>query len=164
MEQRCAIRRLADAAGIDLAEQCREHIMDWDEVRRLAADPLCTIGAHTRSHYAVAKLAPEQALAEMRGGAARLQEQLGRAPSHFAYPYGDPGSAAARDFALAREAGFATAVTARPGLVYRQNADHLTALPRVSLTEAYPAERYADVILSGAPHLLYARGRVLNLS
>jgi peptidoglycan/xylan/chitin deacetylase (PgdA/CDA1 family) len=163
-EQRRAIRQLAAAAGIDMAALCRGNMMDWAELRDLAADPLCTIGAHGIGHYALAKLPPGEALAELRVGADRLAEALGRRPKHFAYPYGDPGSAGPRDFALARQAGFLTAVTTRPGIVYGGHAEHLTALPRVSLTEAYPVPRYADVFPSGAPFLLYNCGQALDVA
>ncbi len=163
-EQRRAIRQLAATAGIDMAALCRDNMMDWAELRDLAADPLCTIGAHGIAHYASAKLPPGDALAELRIGTDRLADALGRRPKHFAYPYGDPGSAGPRDFALARQAGFLTAVTTRPGILYDGHAEHLTALPRVSLTEAYPVRRYADVFLSGAPFLLYNRGQILDVA
>ena len=39
--------------------------MGWDEIRRLAADPLVTIGAQTRRHFALAKLAPGEARDEI---------------------------------------------------------------------------------------------------
>ena len=155
---------MAEAAGIDMAAQCRENMMGWEELRELAADPLCLIGAHSIGHYALAKLPPDEAFEELCAGADRLAEAFGSRPKHFAYPYGDPGSAGPRDFALAREAGFLTAVTTRPGVLYDRHAAHLTALPRVSLNETYPVRRYADVFPSGAPFLLYNGGRTLDIA
>lgn len=100
--QRQVVRALADRYEIDMAAECRALIMNWDALRILSADPLVTIGAHTKGHYAVSKLSPERACEEMAGSADRIERELGRRPAHFAYPYGDAASAGSRDFALAR--------------------------------------------------------------
>ncbi|RMF05628.1 MAG: polysaccharide deacetylase, partial [Alphaproteobacteria bacterium] len=113
--QRAAMRKLCAAYGLDQAALCRELIMSWEELADFAAHPLVTIGSHTQAHYAVAKLEPERARKEMREGADRLEVELGNRPRHFSFPYGDPASAGPRDFALADELGFTTAVTTRKG-------------------------------------------------
>ena len=69
---------------------------------------------------------------------------------HLAYPYGDRIAAGAREFALAHAAGFKTAVTTRPGMVFPENAEYPTALPRVSLNGNYQNERILPVLTSGA--------------
>jgi peptidoglycan/xylan/chitin deacetylase (PgdA/CDA1 family) len=129
--------------------------MNWDELREISRDPLCTIGAHTIRHFALARLAEDEARAEMSGSADRIERELGRRPLHFAYPYGDSRSASPREFRLARELGFATAVTTRKGLIFDAHEDHLTALPRLSLSGDYQKPRYVEVLLSGAPFLLF---------
>jgi hypothetical protein len=53
-------------------------------------------------------------------------------------------------FALARAARFKTAVTTRPGMLFPESADHLTALPRVSLNGNYQDTRIFPVLTSGA--------------
>ena len=68
---------------------------------------------------------------------ARIEAALQRPVVHLAYPYGDRIAAGPREFALARAAGFKTAVTTRPGMIFPESADHLTALPRVSLNGNY---------------------------
>lgn len=153
--QRDAVRTLAETHGIDLGGQCRDLIMTWDEIRAMAADPLVTIGAHTKDHYAVAKLTEPQAMDQMVGSADRIEHELGARPIHFAYPYGDPGSAGARDFALAKKTGFKTAVTTRKGMLFPGHKDHLTALPRVSLNGEYQSLTYTALYLSGAPFALW---------
>jgi peptidoglycan/xylan/chitin deacetylase (PgdA/CDA1 family) len=75
---------------------------------------------------------------------------LGARPAHLSYPYGDAGSAGAREFAIAAELGFKTAVTTRPGVLFRSHAKHLTALPRISLNGEYQQLRYVRVLLSGS--------------
>ena len=67
---------------------------------------------------------------------------------------GDATSAGPREFALAQTLGFATAVTTRPGVLFPEHREHLTALPRVSLNGHFQAMRFIDVFLSGAPFAL----------
>jgi len=51
-------------------------IMSWDELRVMAADPLVHIGAHTKDHFAVAKLPETDALEQMVGSADRIKDRL----------------------------------------------------------------------------------------
>jgi peptidoglycan/xylan/chitin deacetylase (PgdA/CDA1 family) len=153
--QRQIVRVLAERHDIDMERMCRDLIMNWDEIRELAGDPLVTIGAHTKGHYAVAKLSSGRSVDEMVGSADRIERELGIRPAHFAFPYGDPASTGPADFALARELGFTTAVTTRKGMVFPKHKDHLTALPRVSLNGDYQSLTYTALYLSGAPFALY---------
>ena len=153
--QRQIVRVLADRYDIDMAKDCRDLIMTWDEIRSLASDPLVTIGAHTRGHYAVSKLTPSSATEELGGSAGCIERELGVRPEHFSFPYGDPGSAGRREFALARELGFKTAVTTQKGMLFPAHAAHLNALPRVSLNGDYQSLTYTALYLSGAPFALW---------
>lgn len=155
--QRRVVRVLAERYDVDMGADCRRLVMGWDEVRTLAADPLVTVGAHTKGHFAVAKLTDERAYDEMVGGADRLERELGRRPAHFSFPYGNPDSAGPRDFALAQQAGFKTAVTTRKGMVFGEHRRHLTALPRVSLSGEFQSLTYTALYLSGAPFALRNR-------
>jgi peptidoglycan/xylan/chitin deacetylase (PgdA/CDA1 family) len=83
---------------------------------------------------------------------------------HLAYPVGDPTSAGAREFALAREAGFLTAVTTRPGHLFPEHAGHLHALPRVSLNGLHQTQGALRALLSGVPFWLWNRGRRVNVA
>ena len=74
----------------------------------------------------------QRARREIADSKAIVEAKLGRPVRHLAYPVGDPTSAGPREFRLAREAGFATAVTTRPGHVFPAHAQHLHALPRIS--------------------------------
>jgi peptidoglycan/xylan/chitin deacetylase (PgdA/CDA1 family) len=145
-----------------MAADCSKLVMRWDEIRTMAADPLVTIGAHTNGHFAISKLSEQRAADEMIGSADRIEQELGVRPSHFSFPYGDPGSAGPRDFALARQAGFKTAVTTRKGMLFGAHRRYLSALPRVSLNGEYQSLTYTALYLSGAPFALWNRFQHIN--
>ena len=136
--------------GVDEAAICREFCMSWDELKPFANDPLISIGAHSVTHSNLARQAREIASQEMAVSRERIESALQRPVLHLAYPYGDKIAAGAREFALAQTAGFKTAVTTRPGMIFRENAEHLTALPRVSLNGNYQDARILPVLTSGA--------------
>ena len=133
--------------------------MTWEELADLAREPLATIGAHTISHPALASLVEARMVSEIARGRDIIRDHLGTQPQHFAYPYGDPASAAAREFGAVRGLGFKTGVTTRKGVLFAGHRDHLAALPRISLNGDYQATRYVDLFLSGAPFALWNRFR-----
>jgi peptidoglycan/xylan/chitin deacetylase (PgdA/CDA1 family) len=149
-ELRNVVRNLAACYHVDLAAFCKDLCMDWPEIAELAADPLVTIGAHTVNHAMLAKLPDKAARGEMDLSRSVIEAALGRRPQHLSYPFGDRTTAGTREFALARELGFKTAVTTRPGVMFRAHAAELTALPRISLNGEYQQLRFVRVLLSGA--------------
>jgi peptidoglycan/xylan/chitin deacetylase (PgdA/CDA1 family) len=149
-EMRGMIRDLAARYHVDVAAYCDELCMGWPELAELAADPLVTIGAHSVSHAMLAKLAPQAARSEMDLSRSIIEAALSVRPEHLSYPIGDPTSAGSREFAIAAELGFKTAVTTRPGVLFRSHSRHLTALPRISLNGEYQRLRYVRVLLSGS--------------
>lgn len=163
-EQRQVIRDLCARYDVDLVAMCEKMIMSWDEIHKLARDPLVTIGAHTVNHFAIAKLSAADAKAEMITSAEIISSYIGERPKHFSFPYGDPGSAGPRDFEIAKEVGFLTAVTTRKGVIHKEYADHMTALPRISLNGNYQSLRYLDVFLGGTAFSLKNRMRHLDIA
>lgn len=143
------LAEFTDNYGYDLNQQCRDLIMDWQQLRLFASDPLCTIGAHSVNHYELAKLPAEQAHNEMAQSVEVIEAQFGMRPVHFSYPLGGPLSCGPREFDLARDMGFRTAVTTRPGGLYPHHVQQLTALPRISLNGYFQQRRYVDVFASG---------------
>ncbi len=144
------IAALCARHGVDETTIGSDLCLSWDELKAFACDPLVTIGAHTITHCNLAKQSEEGAHREMAIGRERIEQALQRPVLHLAYPYGDRNAAGPREFAMARAAGFKTAVTTRPGMLFAENADHLTALPRVSLNGNYQHARVLPVLTSGA--------------
>lgn len=144
------ITALCARHGVDEDAICRELCMSWDELKSFADEPLVTIGAHTITHCNLARQTEQAASHELSTSRARIEDALQRPVLHLAYPYGDRMAAGPREFALARAAGFKTAVTTRPGMIFPESAGHLTALQRVSLNGNYQDARILPVLTSGA--------------
>lgn len=159
-EVRRVVRDLCACYRVDIAAFCRELCMDWAEIVDLAADPLCTIGAHTVNHMMLRKVPSDATVrAEMEMSQAVLEAALGKRPEHLAYPVGDPTSAGPREFRIAAELGFKTAVTTRPGVLFKAHRDYLTALPRISVNGEFQQQRYLKVLMSGAGTAFWNRFR-----
>ncbi|MET0276894.1 MAG: polysaccharide deacetylase family protein [Pseudorhodoplanes sp.] len=148
-ELREAIRDLCARYGVDLKALCDELCMTWEDIAELSRDPLVTIGAHTVNHPMLKKTTDRVARSEMEMSRAVIESAIGIRPEHFAYPVGDLTSAGPREFALAAELGFKTAVTTQPGVLFREHRRHLTSLPRISLNGEYQQLRYLRVLMSG---------------
>lgn len=140
--------------GIDPKGACRELCMDWTAIGKMAAEPLCTIGAHTINHPILLKCPADKVRREMQHSAEVIEDALGVRPLHFAYPFGDPTAAGEREYRIAAEAGFRTAVTTRPDVLRAEHREQLMALPRISLNGHFQAVRYVDVLMSGVPFAL----------
>jgi len=157
-EMRAAVLQLLERAGVD-PDFAPRLCMDWGEIAQAAQDPLCTIGVHTLTHARLSLCDPQSLRAELAESRSIIEARLGRPARHLAYPFGDPGSAGAREFAMARELGFETAVTTRPGVLYAGQAAHPTALPRLSVNGNWQEPRDLEALLSGAAFALWNLGR-----
>ena len=144
------IAKLCADHNVDQAAICHELCMSWDELKPFAAEPLITIGAHSITHCNLARQSGEIASQELTVSRERIEAVLQGPVVHLAYPYGDKIAAGAREFALAHTAGYKTAVTTRPGMIFPESGKHLTALPRVSLNGNYQDARILPVLTSGA--------------
>ena len=153
------IADLLAQAGLSSAAIAERLCLDWPAIQAVTDHPLCTIGVHTLTHPMLAKHGADAARREMAASRALIEARIGRPALHFSYPVGDPGSAGPREFALARELGFASAVTTRPGPLFPGHRNHLHALPRVSLNGHWQTLASLEVLLSGVPFALWNRGR-----
>lgn len=160
-EARAEVAKLAAKAGFDGAKLCPELVMSWNELRDFAKDPLVSVGAHTNTHYALAKLSSEKARQEITGSIERIEREMGKPCRHFSYPYGSENSAGTREFDMVRPLGLATAVTTRKGLLHTRGDTDFAALPRLSLNGDFQDVRYLKVLLSGVPFAIWnAVGRI----
>ena len=105
--------------------------MSWAALRQLAAGG-ATIANHTASHLRMATEEDAVNRREIAHAQQRIVDEIGHAPSLFAYPYGEYSD---RTIELVEEAGFAAAFGQHSGV------SHALAnpfeLPRFALNETY---------------------------
>lgn len=105
--------------------------LNWEEIQALDNEPLITLAAHTRHHLCLRALNSATLVAELIEGKQRLEEKLGHAIAHFAYPFGGESDADNREFLAAQQAGFTCALTTRLGYWHNTAMNDLYALPRI---------------------------------
>jgi peptidoglycan/xylan/chitin deacetylase (PgdA/CDA1 family) len=103
-------------------------LMSWATARRLEASGF-SCGSHSMTHPHLARITDEACSAELLDSRRLLEERLGHAVRHFAYPW---GSVDQRVQAHASEAGYQSACSVRIGLA--TPGDNPLALPRVPVT------------------------------
>lgn len=144
-----AIADLCTRYRIDLAALSREASMDWEDLAKLAADPLVTIGSATVNYPVLANMKDAAALREMTMGKAVAESAFHRDIRHLAFPFGDRSSFQRSHVMMAEEAGFASAVSTIPGIVDAQGRTNLRALPRISWDGRVRSLRMLRVLVSG---------------
>ncbi len=70
--------------------------LTWRQLGECVASGLVEVGSHTHSHANLADVSEEQADAEMRRSRDLIEDRLGAACRHFAYPWAVGGAAADR--------------------------------------------------------------------
>ena len=125
-----ALDEIADWA--DTPRTSGRVLLTWEQLREFAALPDLGLGAHTLGHPHLPSCSPEEARAEIAGGADRLRGRLGVQVDQFAYPFGAWSLSVAR---LVEDLGFRAAYTTHGSAISWRSSPH--ALPRV------PAEGHA---------------------
>ena len=119
----------------DIRIDLDKYVLSWNDIRKMAESPLCTIAAHTKNHSALSQLDENAALYEIMQGKTELENKIGKPVLHMAYPYGSAAEVSEREYALAKKCGFKTAVLSYGGNFKRLNGCNLFALPRKMLTD-----------------------------
>ena len=149
-ELSAAIGDLCKRYSVDLAALTREAMMEWGDLAKVAADPLVTIGCATVNYPALSNLKESDALREMTMGKAVAEAAFHRNVTHFAFPFGDRDSFRRTHVAMARDAGFSSAVSTIAGIVDTAGRTNLHALPRIAWDGRITSLRAMRVVLSGA--------------
>jgi peptidoglycan/xylan/chitin deacetylase (PgdA/CDA1 family) len=106
--------------------------LDWREAERLL-ELGHGIGSHTCSHPDLVRLTPAGRDEELRASRAELERRLGIAVRHFSAPYGDAARFSPEVSSAAREAGYASCLSAQRGVndagadPFSLRRDHLMA-------------------------------------
>ncbi|MBB3659521.1 peptidoglycan/xylan/chitin deacetylase (PgdA/CDA1 family) [Rhizobium sp. BK650] len=139
---------LARRHGIEPLDITRELVMGPEELLKLSTNPLASLGAHTISHRALARLPQAEARIEMEISADYVESITGIRPRTIAYPYGTPEATTGREAVIAADLGFTIAVTTQPGFPAASKPTHM---PRISLNGFYQKPRYVSALASGIP-------------
>lgn len=158
---RAALHEFARMNGIRLDGQQPSTLMNWDEIRTMAAHPLVTIGAHTVNHVNLKRLSEADARREIGDVRRILQAKLGEDPRHLAYPYGYASAVGCREVGFARDAGYVSAVTTRHGVLRAEHSGFLLALPRISVNGRYQSLAHIRTMLSGVTTPLANAGKMV---
>jgi peptidoglycan/xylan/chitin deacetylase (PgdA/CDA1 family) len=121
----------------------RAKFLSSEEISHLANNPLITIGAHTKTHPRLAKIAYQEQLAELTVSKATLQQITGRSIDLLAYPFGDVFDFTEETKQAASVAGFTAACTTIESLV--TNRANLYHLPRINIRN-YSLETFSQKI------------------
>lgn len=122
-------------AGLPSSAHPEPKILNADELRRLAADDLIDVGAHSVSHPELARMSAAQQDHELRSSKEQLEQMLRREITGMAYPH---GSFNADTMRLARAAGYAFACCSRHQPV--EGGADAYALPRNGVSNVSGAE------------------------
>jgi peptidoglycan/xylan/chitin deacetylase (PgdA/CDA1 family) len=133
--------------GIDMEAMHWKHAISWEMLEELRDDPLVEIGGHTVNHARISSLSPEAALLELQSCRDRLIDRLGIPARHFAFPYGRSGDCGARDFKIARDAGYTSASTTRKGIVLEGQDPY--SFPRCTINGSDRSVATMELHLSG---------------
>lgn len=144
-----AIGDLCSRYGVDIKTVSSDISMTWQDLAKLARDPQATIGSATVNYPNLARAKGTAALRDMTMGRTVLETALDGRHVHFAYPFGGRGTFGQRDMLLAREAGFAAAVSATAGIVRVDGQSDPMALPRIAWDGRRRSLRALRVVLSG---------------
>lgn len=121
----------AKKAHHNTGELAREPKLSDEELQRLVASGRIEIGSHTLTHINMATTFAADKRRELAESRSRLQAQTRQAVASFAYPFGIYGE---EDVALAREAGYTTAVTTLDGIDARTPRPDPLQLKRIKVS------------------------------
>ena len=121
--------------NFDFEKEINDKCLTWHEIEELSKDNLVTIGCHTDNHYPLSKLPVEEMRSEISKSKTEIEKRIGKNVRHFAFPFGTKREAGPREYQVASELGFDSAVTAIHGHVSKN--DDLHALGRIFL---YPLQ------------------------
>ena len=92
--------------------------MNWEQVKTLTQEPLCTIGGHTITHVALNKLSMKELDREIINGNSIIESKTGYKPEYFAYPYGSEKENGEREYNFIRSSNIKMAFISYGSFVY----------------------------------------------
>jgi len=119
--------------NIDLSSYVDKLAMNWEQIKELSKDSLCTIAGHTVTHPAFKTLKENEIKYEIEEGCQRLKNQIGKDINHFAYPYGSTYEVGEKEYLITEKYNFKTITTTLNGTITLDS--NLQRLKRIMLSE-----------------------------
>jgi len=116
------------------SSEYNEMLISWEELKKMSNNPLCTIGAHSVSHYRMSLLNNTDIINEICESKRRIENITGHKVNHFAYPFGTSNELNSNVIELTKNSGLLSAVIAGGGEIRRFGTNPF-ALKRIMLTE-----------------------------
>jgi peptidoglycan/xylan/chitin deacetylase (PgdA/CDA1 family) len=114
-ESRAAYQALPWALGVEVPGRAFAGMhLSWDEVREMTLSGV-SMGGHTQTHPILTRVSPDRAQAEIAGSKARIEDELGRQITTFAYTNGTPTDYNPAVESIVYKAGYEAAYTLVPG-------------------------------------------------
>jgi peptidoglycan/xylan/chitin deacetylase (PgdA/CDA1 family) len=117
-------------------------IMAWPQLRELVAAGMC-VGSHTLTHADLERAGEDEAWRQLLASRELLAQQLSIPIRHLAYPWGLRNS---RTPALARRAGYLTAVATGRKAYARSQLYSRYHIPRISIPESITLVQFRRLI------------------
>ena len=115
-------------------EYSEDLMMTWDDVRQLAASPLCTIGSHTMTHCRLANVPFDKLSYELEESKRQIEQEIGKDVKYISYPYGWITDVNEDVFAATQAAGYEMGLISW-GEPKRKNDHDMFAVKRQMLLE-----------------------------
>ncbi len=149
-----AVRQLPQALGLSVAGDAFAGLhLTWDQVRTMVATGI-EMGAHTESHPILTRVSLEQARLEVTGSKARIEAEIERPVTAFAYPNGQPTDFSPALQAMLQQVGIEAAFTLVPGPARLSEVRQAPmAIRRIFLHHKDTLPRFAAKVM-GIPRLL----------
>lgn len=125
-------RNLFNKYPEELSVDYSELMLNWDEILEMSKNPLCTIGAHSKSHCRLSLLSYEAIYNEILSPKTIIEKKIGKQVNHFSYPYGSSIDINKIVEENVSKLGFKTSVISYGGEVRKYTRNYF-ALPRIML-------------------------------
>jgi peptidoglycan/xylan/chitin deacetylase (PgdA/CDA1 family) len=144
----------AHCHGSRLRDETLAAVLDWNQVRAMAASGLVSFGCHTVHHPVLSRIDCKTIAREIGFARDRIAAELGEVPRLFAYPFGSSAEIGSDAPQIVAQAGFDAAFTTSRDLLCHFDCDVAHVIPRISFERSYEDLQVIRALVSGIPYAL----------
>lgn len=113
----------------------KEGYMTTDMIKELSKNPLCTIGAHGKSHKMFRNMSYDEAAFEIKNSKAVLSYITGREINLFAFPYGSIFACSMKSTAILKKEGYKLGFSTIKAPVNKRSIKNRYFIPRYNVNQ-----------------------------